>query len=78
MFWFSAVIILLLGTKFWKYDPNSEIPVSAAYPKSIKFYWDGVPNNIDAAFQYTNGLSYFFKDEKYYRLKERTSEVSVL
>lgn len=78
MFCFDVIILFILGTKFWKYDLKKDIPLSAAYPKFIRNYWDGVPDNMDATFQYTNGLIYFFKDDKYYRLKEQTSEVSVI
>lgn len=37
--------------------------MKATYPKLIS-NWEGVPNNIDAALQYTNGFTYFFKVRK--------------
>lgn len=50
-------------------------PVSKTYPKPIS-NWDGIPDNIDAALHYTNGYTYFFKDENYYRFNDRTFAVS--
>lgn len=48
--------------------------MKATYPKLIS-NWEGVPNNIDAALQYTNGFTYFFKDDTYYRFNDRTFTV---
>jgi len=65
-----------LGTKFWKFDPTQKPnPVVSTYPKPIS-NWDGIPDNIDAALHYTNGYTYFFKDENYYRFNDRTFAVS--
>lgn len=46
------------------------------YPKPIS-NWDGIPDNIDAALHYTNGYTYFFKDENYYRFNDRTFAVNI-
>lgn len=50
-------------------------PVKSTYPKPIS-NWDGIPDNIDAVLHYTNGYTYFFKDENYYRFNDRTFAVS--
>lgn len=39
--------------------------MDSGYPRDISV-WRGVPYDIDAAFQWTNGRSYFFKGSKYY------------
>ena len=36
------------------------------YPKKIHLHWNGVPDNLDAAFVYTNNEVYFFKGFFYY------------
>ena len=33
----------------------------SGYPRSISADWDGLPGNLDAAFTWTNGKTYFFK-----------------
>lgn len=71
----NGKIYFYKGTKFWRFDPLKRPPVKATYPKLIS-NWEGVPNNIDAALQYTNGFTYFFKDDKYYRFNDRTFTVS--
>ncbi|GBP21371.1 Matrix metalloproteinase-14 [Eumeta japonica] len=75
------------GSKYWRYngqrvDGNypkdiSEAqrpPVKATYPKSLS-NWEGIPDNIDAALQYTNGYTYFFKGGSYWRFNDRTFSV---
>lgn len=66
----------ILGKHFWKFDPTQKPPVKNTYPKPIS-NWDGIPDNLDAALHYTNGYTYFFKDENYYRFNDRTFAVSV-
>lgn len=56
----NGKIYFYKGSKFWRFDPLKRPPVKATYPKLIS-NWEGVPNNIDAALQYTNGFTYFFK-----------------
>ncbi|TMW45406.1 hypothetical protein DOY81_009518, partial [Sarcophaga bullata] len=34
--------------------------------------WEGLPNSLDAASAITNGYTYFFKGDKYYRFNDRT------
>ncbi|XP_050432080.1 matrix metalloproteinase-14 isoform X2 [Adelges cooleyi] len=70
----NGKIYFFKGTKFWKFDPLQKPPVKSTYPKPIS-NWDGIPDNIDAALHYTNGYTYFFKDENYYRFNDRTFAV---
>lgn len=67
---------VVLGTKFWKFDPMQTPPVKSTYPKPIS-NWDGIPDNLDAALHYTNGYTYFFKDGNYYRFNDRMFAVSI-
>lgn len=65
----------LLGSKFWKFDPTQKPPVKSNYPKPIS-NWEGIPNDMDAALQYTNGYTYFFKGGNYYRFNDRAFMVT--
>nr|CAD7403544.1 unnamed protein product [Timema cristinae] len=61
-------------SKFWRFDPSQRPPVKSTYPKPIS-NWEGIPDNVDAALQYTNGYTYFFKGNAYYRFNDRTFAV---
>jgi matrix metalloproteinase-14 (membrane-inserted) len=41
--------------------------VDTGYPRLIKEYWQGVPNDLDTVFHSSNGQTYFFKGNNYYR-----------
>lgn len=71
----NGKIYFYKGTKFWRFDPLKRPPVKSTYPKPLS-NWEGLPNNVDAGLQYTNGYTYFFKDDKYYRFNDRTFSVS--
>lgn len=71
----NGKIYFYKGSKFWRFDTLKRPPVKVSYPKPLS-NWEGVPDNIDAALQYTNGYTYFFKDNKYYRFNDRTFSVS--
>ena len=62
------------GGEYWRFDSKSDPPVSNRYPKPIK-NWVGLPNSIDAAFKWENGLTYFFKGTHYYRFNDADFEV---
>lgn len=70
----NGKIYFYKGSKFWRFDPSQRPPVKSTYPKPIS-NWQGIPNNLDAAFQYTNGYTYFLKDGAYYRFNDRTFSV---
>jgi len=44
------------------------------YPKSISV-WEGVPKGVEAAFRWSNGKSYVFKGDDYWRLNSKTGNV---
>ncbi|XP_015908910.2 matrix metalloproteinase-17 [Parasteatoda tepidariorum] len=56
---------LFSGKEYWKLD-ESEGRVELDYPRKISA-WRGVPQNVDAAFQWIDGSTYFFKDLKYWK-----------
>merc|ERR1712059_248059 len=58
-----------MGAKYWKFNPDTKPPVDAKYPRPIS-NWEGIPNNLDSALQYSNGMSYFFKNGRYYRFDD--------
>jgi len=62
----NGKIYFFKGSEYWKFDPEADPPVPSSYPRPVA-NWDGIPNNIDAAVQYTNGKVYFFKKGQYYR-----------
>lgn len=70
----NGKIYFYKGSKFWRFDPSLRPPVKSTYPKPIS-NWEGVPNNLDAAFQWTNGYTYFYKDNFYYRFNDRAFAV---
>ena len=62
-------IYFFKGSLYWKFDPEKSPPVDSSYPRPIS-NWDGIPTNLDAAMQYSNGKTYFFKDGQYYRFDD--------
>ncbi|XP_065207839.1 matrix metalloproteinase-14 isoform X1 [Planococcus citri] len=70
----NGKIYFFKGSKFWKFDPAQKPPVKSTYPKPIS-NWEGIPDDLDDAFQYSNGYTYFFKGGKYYRFNDRTFAV---
>ncbi|KAJ8978894.1 hypothetical protein NQ317_008873, partial [Molorchus minor] len=72
----NGKIYFYKGSKFWRFDPSQRPPVKSTYPKPIS-NWEGVPDNLGAAFQWTNGYTYFYKDNAYYRFNDRAFAVDV-
>lgn len=66
-------IYFIKGPKFWRYD-STEPHVSPQFPRSLST-WKGLPNRVDAAFQWQDGHTYFFKGDKYYKFNDSTFEV---
>ena len=49
--------------------------MDSSYPRPIT-NWEGIPDNLDAATTYTNGKTYFFKGDKYYKFDDSKLEVA--
>lgn len=60
----NGKIYFFKGSKYWRYD-RTRSKLDDGYPRDISV-WKGIPNNINAGFQWKNGRTYFFKDDKYY------------
>lgn len=54
------------GKHYWKLTDNG---VASGYPRRINSTWKELPTNIDAAFTYRNGKTYFFKVTVYQEVK---------
>jgi len=63
-------IYFFKGSIYWKFDPDKSPPVDSSYPRPIS-NWDGIPEKLDSALQYSNGKSYFFKNGRYYRFDDK-------
>jgi len=59
------------GDYYWKLTDDG---LAQGYPKPISGTWSGLPGNVDAAFTYKNGKTYFFKDKKYWRYTGTTMD----
>jgi len=62
---------LVTGDYYWKLTDDG---LAQGYPKSIAGTWSGLPGNIDAAFTYKNGKTYFFKGTKYWKYTDTTMD----
>ena len=64
---------LSTGDMYWRYD-DEENRVQLDYPRDISM-WKGVPHNIDAAFQYIDQKTYFFKGTGFWEFNDAKMEV---
>lgn len=58
------------GDKYWRYN-WSTASFDQEYPQMISLFWKGVPNDIDAAFQWKRGRTVILKGVEYYSLKHK-------
>lgn len=65
---------LFSGTLYWVLDRETG-RVELDYPRDISI-WTGIGYNIDAAFQYTNRKTYFFKGDGYWEFNDDLMNVA--
>lgn len=65
---------LTSGTLYWRID-DATGKVELDYPRDMSI-WAGVGYHIDAAFQYTNGKTYFFKNYRYWEFDDDRMKVA--
>ncbi|KAL7735772.1 hypothetical protein ACLKA6_017779, partial [Drosophila palustris] len=65
---------LTSGTLYWRIDEYTG-KVELDYPRDMSI-WAGVGYNIDAAFQYKNGKTYFFKNLGYWEFNDDRMKVA--
>ncbi|KAK2719637.1 matrix metalloproteinase-24-like isoform X2 [Artemia franciscana] len=70
----NGKIYFFKGSQYWRFDPSQRPPIKSSYPKSIS-NWEGLPVNMQSAFQYSNGYTYFFKNGEYWRFNDRSFKV---
>jgi len=70
----NGKIYFFKGSKYWRFDPDQRPPVKSSYPRPIA-NWEGIPDDIDDALQYTNGYTYFFKKGSYWRFDDRAFRI---
>lgn len=69
----DGVIYVFQGDKYYRLSDNTVgLAVADGYPKTISEGWPGLPSNLNAAFHYKNGKTYFFKGSKYWKYSGRT------
>lgn len=68
---FYVVYFLFTGQYYWMLTAEG---IASGYPKLISSSWKGLPGNIDAAFTYKNGKTYFFKVREKNPQKEIVNE----
>ncbi|XP_078618178.1 uncharacterized protein LOC144885881 isoform X3 [Branchiostoma floridae x Branchiostoma japonicum] len=66
-------VFFFKGNKYWLWNEFSG-RTAHGYPQKIQVSWPGVPDGIQAAFHGTDGMIYFFKDDKYYMMDQHLLE----
>ena len=66
----------MAGNVYYRLTPENG--VDDVYPLSLPLSWPGLPDTVDAAFQYLNGKTYFFAGPNYYRYDDEADEVNAM
>lgn len=61
------------GNKYWRFNFQAG-SVENGYPKNLSI-WSGLSGKVTDAFLWTNGVTYFFSDENYFRFNDRQFQV---
>jgi len=70
-------LYVFAGELYWRFTDGLLIGegdqwiLNDNYPKKISQGWKGVPDDIDAVFQLPNEHIYFFKQDMYYRVRDK-------
>lgn len=64
------------GSRYWRFNFGTG-SIDENYPKRISV-WSGLPSHITDALLWTNGVTYFFVDDKYYRFNDKQFSVENL
>lgn len=58
------------GDKYWRYN-WSTASIDQGYPQAISSFWNGLPDDVDAAFRWKRGRLVVLKGGEYYSLKRK-------
>lgn len=58
----EKTVFIFRGLFYWKYSGNS-MTLSEGYPRFIQNGWGNLPTPIDAAFEWKDGHTYFFRGQ---------------
>ena len=68
---FHITFLILTGDQYYRFTGQE----NSFYPQPLSQF-RGLPSDgVDAAFQYSNSITYFFKGSDYYRFNDRAVEV---
>ncbi|KAI8497926.1 metalloendopeptidase [Branchiostoma belcheri] len=68
-------IVVFKRSKFYIWNEFNR-KVEPGYPKLIRKFFPGLPNNIDAAFQWKNRHTFFFKQGYYWRYDDEIGSIA--
>ncbi|XP_066500878.1 matrix metalloproteinase-19-like [Hoplias malabaricus] len=67
----SKKLIFIKGSEYWQWDELSPSNEFRHHSKPLSDLVVGLPSSPDASFTWTNGHTYVFKGEKYWRINQR-------
>ncbi|XP_013397458.1 matrix metalloproteinase-2 isoform X2 [Lingula anatina] len=71
---YNSRTYLITGNMYWKLDEKEQRVVPFDYPRDMGI-WQGVPTPVDAAFQFWDGVTYFFKGDQYWQFNDELMKV---